>query len=421
MTTVKNRIPSYAATFETIGISSSWQIQDGSMIQGGTSNFLTGYQVLKVSLPSTNPQTPKLTIDVNLTSSDVNRPMTFTCFARCITGGSIQVKLTNLAQLSNTVTSTTQLPTDFARQNPGTLADGGWAIVRSGVLTPVDIGTAPTIRIELTINANNTGSTLVLSSEPYIYLAVPVLTGTYDFQNNISAEEAFGSLPQVMRDYEESSSPDYPLFRLLDVLTFSSNIAATYANEWTYVDYIDGYDETSATKSKLVDPEVTPLSALPWLNQFLGSRRASGRVTKTPWGSIPATWAGMISNMDISPANGLVSWEEFETYAPSFADAEEVQRWQATTGFSGIRAGSLEAVKSAVKLVLTGTKNVSVGPMQFTIVSNKYVPSWKFTLTTKVSETPDVTSVLDESKLVEGMIEFAKPVGIQIIHALSNS
>lgn len=418
MTTVINRIPSIVAKFNVINTAASWQVTNGLIAQGGNSDFIDGYQVLQVSLTGIN--SPVITLDVSLGFEDIARPMVFTCYARCINGGNIQTTLTDLLQPSNNVTSVTQLPTDYARQNPGTLANGGWAVVRSEILTPVSIGSAPSIRITLTINANNTVSIFSTPDEQYIYLAVPSLIGAYDFQNNIIAEESFAQLPQVLRDYELESTPSFPLYRLLDILSFVPNIAAEYADQWNYVDYLDGYDETTATKSKLVDPTVAPLSVLPWLNQFLGSRKASGTITKTPWASIPGTWAGIKLNMDAN-ANTVVSWNEFEEYAPSFSNAEEVQRWQATTGFSGIRAGSLEAVKSAVQLVLTGTKDVQISPMQFTIVSNQYVPSWKFNLTTKVSETPDVTTTADESKLVEGIIEFAKPVGIQIIHVLSNS
>jgi hypothetical protein len=42
--------------------------------------------------------------------------------------------------------------------------------------------------------------------------------------------------------------------------------------------------------------------------------------------------------------------------------------------------------------------------MQWTLSGGKYIPSWKFTLTTKVSETPDVNSVGDVSALIKGMI-----------------
>jgi hypothetical protein len=108
------------------------------------------------------------------------------------------------------------------------------------------IGLDPQVRTSIELDTASQ-TTLLASTEPYVYVVIPVLTGRYDFQNNDIAQTAFRILPQVFRDYEESSTPDFVILRLLDILTYGHNIASDYLTEWTYVDYIDGYNGSTDT------------------------------------------------------------------------------------------------------------------------------------------------------------------------------
>lgn len=420
MPAVKNRIPDALAKFETIDTSASWQIYNGTGSKAGRSAFLSTHQTLRIK-PTTSGIPITLETEFYANASDLGRQMVFTSFVRCHVGATVTTLLCDaLSPMPSYSTGTQiQIEKSIPRSEHGTLATGGWTVIRSNSHTPPNVGSQPKIKMSMIIEVSD-HSGLVNSVEPYVYISIPACYGEFDFQNNKAAYYSFNGLPQVLRDYEKSSSPTWPLFRMLDVLNFGTGLADEYADEWTYVDYMDGFDGTSSTRSKLVDPVVAPISVLPWLNQFVGSKNTAGTATRTPWASIPATWGLIDSQMD-EDADGTLAWEEFESYSPSFANSENALRWQVSTGYAGFAAGSYEALEAAVKFVLTGTKWVQISKMGFTVSPGPpeiISPTWTLTVTTYVEETPDVTSISDTSALVEGIINDVKPIGIKIIHEL---
>ena len=420
MPAVKNRIPDALAKFETIDTSASWQIYNGIASKAGRSSFLASHQTLRIK-PTTNGTPITLETEFYINSSDLARPMIFASFVRCHVGASITTLLFDaLSPMpSYSLGSDVQIEKSIPRSEHGTLSSGGWTVVRSNTYTPPSVGSQPKLKMSMVISVTDHNG-LVNSTEPYVYISIPACYGEYDFQNNNSAFYAFNGLPQVMRDYEISSTPSWPLFRMLDVLSYGVGLSDEYADEWTYVDYMDGFDGTAATRSKLVDPAVAPITILPWLNQFVGSKNTAGTATRTPWASVPATWGLIDSQMD-EDADGTLAWEEFESYSPSFANSENALRWQASTGYAGFAAGSYEALEAAVKFVLTGTKWVEISKMGFTVElgpPEKIIPTWTMYVTTYVEETPDVANISDTSALVEGIINDVKPIGIKIIHQL---
>jgi|688.fasta_scaffold260531_2 hypothetical protein len=419
MPKVINRIPDALARFETIGTAASWQVYNGVAEKAGRSAFLTTHQTLRIT-PSTNGTPITLETSFYADSADLARAMLFSTFVRCHVGATVTTLLCDALSPMPAYSTGSQISIEknIPRSEHGTLATGGWTVARSNSYTPPNTGSQPKLKMSMRISVAD-HSALVSSVEPYVYISIPACYGEYDFQNNQSALYSFLGLPQVFRDYEKSSTPEWPIFRMLDVLNFGTGISDDYANEWTYVDYLDGFDGTTDTRSKLVDPVVAPITILPWLNQFVGSKSIAGTATRTPWASIPTTWGLIDSEMDEN-ADGTLEWDEFEAYSPSFANSENSLRWQASTGFAGYAAGSYEAIEAAVKFVLTGTKSVDISIMGFTVETSPYkiVPSWTLTVTTYVEETPDVADVSDTSALVEGIINDVKPIGIKVIHEL---
>jgi len=426
MPTVKNRLIDAIAKFETINTSASWLTYNGIAEKAGRSPFLNTHQSIKIEpteVGITSDLPIKLETEFYVNNDDLGRPMVFSVFVRSHVGATVVALLCDA--LSPMPPYSTGRKTVIQKHLPGyengTLKTGGWSVVRSNIYTPPSIGLQPKLKVSILISVDDNNA-LINSTEPYVYLSIPACYGTYDFQNNESAFFSFAGLPQVLRDYEKSNSPDWPLFRMLDVLNYGTGIADEYANQWTYVDYIDGFDNTAAKKSKLVDPDVAPITVLPWLNQFVGSKNTAGTATRTPWASIPSTWSLISSQMD-ADADGTLEWEEFEEYSPSFANSENTLRWQASTGYAGFGAGSYEALKAAVQFVLTGTKSVDISNLGITIDQGpplRIIQTWTMTVTTYVEETPDVNSISDTSALVEGIINDVKPIGIRIIHNLAS-
>lgn len=434
---VRNRIPDALATFSAINTPASWTSGSCVISVAGESSFLSGYQTLKISPDPLDP-TCFLEAEFYLDDNDVSREMVASLFVRCHLGGEARITLSDPEEygIGGEVAWTT-LEKSSPRAFLGTLKDGGWTVIRSNIFTPANTGTTPQIKIHIQFGSINT-TDLLASSEPYIYISIPACYGLYEFQNNNSAALAFLGLPQVIRDYEQPAPPDFvsvtgaydtlpshlqwPIYRLLDVLSYGSGIAEQYTNEWAYTDYLDGFDGTNESRSKLVDPVVAPIAVLPWLNQFVGSRNTAGTATRTPWASVPSTWGSFSSLMDASgDADGILEWTEFESYKPSFAKSEETLRWQASTGYAGYGAGSFEALEQAVKFVLTGSKWVNIGRIGIEVSPTPpetITSTWTMTVQTYVEETPDVINISDTSALVEGIINDVKPVGVLILHEL---
>jgi hypothetical protein len=222
------------------------------------------------------------------------------------------------------------------------------------------------------------------------------------------------SLPDVIKENDSlNSALERPLARLTDVLTHSSDVIDSFAENWAYVDIAGGYsDDDDTQKSLLVEPTVAPLNSLMWLSQFVSSKKEMVTPTSTAWSGVPTTWAEIEELVDGPDINTEVSWEELHNYSPSFSRLTEYLRFAISTGYLGFRAGSEQAIVETVKFFLENNKVAWIdknpsGTNRFSV-----------TLYTYIGDTPDATGVGGTSEAVRAAIEISKPIGIEVKHVI---
>lgn len=246
------------------------------------------------------------------------------------------------------------------------------------------------------------------------YITYPSLVTRYGYTNNyIGTKMVYTALPDVLF-YNDSlnSAVERPLARLIDVMTFPSNLVDEYVDRWSYVDLLSGYsDDDDTQKSTLVNPDVAPLYSLIWLSQFINVKRNTVKPTSTAWSAIPDTWQDISDLIDID-LDLLVTWTEVENYAPSFTKLVDYLKFMITNGYAGFKAGSEEAIVETVKFFLEKNKVAWIDKNP--IGTNRF----SVTLYTYFGDTPDATSVGGTSKIVSAAIAITKPIGIEVKHEI---
>jgi len=137
-------------------------------------------------------------------------------------------------------------------------------------------------------------------------------------------------------------------------------------------------------------------------------------ITGTPTSST-ATWAQAGTDESDSETHrvALVDTEfsELEEFNPDFADRAGYTTWQLTNAYSGLRAGTYDALVNAAKFNLSGDKIVTV--LKHTTGTGSSDP-WSILVRTKTSETPGVVS--DQSEIILAAISSVKPIGFAVAH-----
>lgn len=108
-----------------------------------------------------------------------------------------------------------------------------------------------------------------------IYMTCPFLYQEYEFIQNPFVNNSKKYIPQVLREIDESSSPKYPMAKLIHALNFSSAETSALAAKFWKLDLEELPVEFDGTedfyKSRLTDPELADAEYLSWLSQFNGS------------------------------------------------------------------------------------------------------------------------------------------------------
>jgi hypothetical protein len=215
-----------------------------------------------------------------------------------------------------------------------------------------------------------------------ILMTVPNLILEYGFTDSLFLREVVTYLPEVFTGYDKKETdPTFPMYRFMEIGTGYANLAFNQQLHYRYLDNESGFNPNEdSTRSGLTDPFYADSVHLPWLSQFAG---LADRQT---------TAESLLSGYD------LVDEDEIDDYI----------RWQIGTAFFGRKAGSLEALREAVKYVLTGTKFV-------TIYKNYLGNPWHIKVYTKTAETPGGVES-ESSDVILGILEKVKPVGYEVFH-----
>ena len=263
--------------------------------------------------------------------------------------------------------------TEIGYTNTATV--GVWSPVFSNTKT---FGTSATFSKDIKI-------TMVASNVSVFYISMATLTDNAPHLNNQFTQLSKVYFPDIYRDVDDVSvAPTRPMDKLYHSLTANmSKVMDTFLEVATI-----GQGDTDSTRqivgspvnelstSKLTDPNLMPEELIPWAAQFVGTNLRD---------------SVMVGGVDV-----VDSQVDFE-------------RWQLITKAYGQAAGSKQAMKDSVRLVLSDTKSVLITPLND---GNRF----EIMVRTLVSETPGNPVEGTSSPAVLAVLQDAKPAGYTVLH-----
>lgn len=380
MATTKNYLPLadhlniYNSTYDRVNpetYPTSWQILNGTVRVTDNPVAIMDIDYYSLEIMPTNANQVTLYINnIPISDSKMVREMLFHAQVKSSVDVDTSVSLFETGQPMGTM-----LP--YAKQTTRdqfvTIRSNMWPILKeSGSKTA-------TVEIEFTNH-----------SAQIIYLTIPVVVNHLDFYKNSVVRSARTVIPDAYWRLDlEQSDPAFPMYKLLDALTNSSNDVMQLFSNWfdhELSELAPGLtgDETWA-KSTLTDPSLATEANMDWLAQFTGSE-LKGNVTGT--------------------AQPSGTTRDFYTTA---AEIQAYLKWQLENAYYGRGAGTREAMTSAVQQVLSGDKNVAIIP-------HFGSHAWKIQVQTLRSETQDFDASTFSSDDVLDAVAEAAPMGYEIFH-----
>jgi len=403
---ITNRLTGVQETLVFTGGSSQWQVSGGTIYDGGISELspFTNYRQLKIGVTSA---TVELSLD-NLTTfdNDGDLPFVFLFAIKMPSGGTITSSITENVSVSTLSAETKTISAATASVNAEGVSSPQWSIVRFNTEIVADIE-SPTFNISITIDPQDTGE--------FIYFTRPAFYPRYEFlAQNASLSDLFGYLPELFieTDFSVTDDLDLPMFRYLDVATSQMNVISNNAVGYTFFDISEGYVEGNTDlESSLVETNNADLETLIWLAKFSGTlpitRFASSLETVTEPFVLDA------STLDSADTLRVTSYSELNPPAIDEEDQRGLVKWQIDNGYYGINSGSDNALKESAKLMLIGTKTVSLeydystSPFEINVVTR-----WDETLG------GDVALIGQSSPLVLEAVSKARPLGVLVTHEM---
>jgi hypothetical protein len=253
------------------------------------------------------------------------------------------------------------------------------------------------------------------SPSAQVNISHPVVYGSLDFINNPAIIDIMSRFPEFIRDQDANAEPlPYQFIRFMEMATIHSGEIQSLLNNFIYQDISEGKNlGDPTTLSTLVEPTVAPKDYLFWLSQFSGTQIINPKTGFTPWANLPETWQGIDDIDGDDDPEDAAPWRAIQEYNTEPAGLEEFLRWQVSTAYYGMKAGTKEAIISSVKRVLLGTKTVTYEVIE---------PfNWTIKITTLKDETPDAAllDVGDSVLKILELIEPARPLGLRVLHELA--
>ena len=209
------------------------------------------------------------------------------------------------------------------------------------------------------------------------------------------------------------------MLRFLEAATIHTGELLSLIEGFIYSDISEGKDQNDLTTlSTLVDVLAVDRQYMFWLSQFTGTQLVNPTTGFTPWENLPknldgkTTWQELDLIDEIESADDAAPWQAIQDFNTEPEGIVNFLRWQISTSYYGINAGTRESIIESVKRVLTGTKTVNYQVLQ---------PfNWTIKITTLKSETPD-SSLIDIGEPVPEILELiepTKPAGFLVLHEL---
>jgi hypothetical protein len=403
---ISNRLTGVQETLASTGSALQWQISGGTIYDGGISELspFTHYRQLKIGVSTTSVE---LSLD-NLTTfiTDGDLPFVFLFAIKMPSGGTITSSITENATVSALSAETKTISAATASVNAEGVGSPQWSIIRFNTDQVADV-LSPTFNISITIEPEDTSE--------FIYFTRPAFYPKYEFlAQNASLEDLLGYLPELFieTDFSITDDLDLPMFRYLDVATSQMNVVSNNAVGYTFFDISEGYTEGNTDlESSLVQTNNADLETLIWLAKFSGTvpitRFASSLETDTE------PFILETSELDSADTIKITSYSELNPPAIDEEDQKGLVKWQIDNGYYGINAGSDDALKESAKLMLIGTKTVS---LEYDYSTSPF----EINVVTRWDETfgGDESSIGQSSPLVLEAVAKARPLGVLVTHEM---
>ena len=403
---ISNRLTGVQETLASTGSALQWQISGGTIYDGGISELspFTHYRQLKIGVSTTSVE---LSLD-NLTTfiTDGDLPFVFLFAIKMPSGGTITSSITENATVSALSAETKTISAATASVNAEGVGSPQWSIIRFNTGQVADVP-SPTFNISITIEPEDAGE--------FIYFTRPAFYPKYEFlAQNASLEDLLGYLPELFieTDFSITDDLDLPMFRYLDVATSQMNVVSNNAVGYTFFDISEGYTEGNTDlESSLVQTNNADLETLIWLAKFSGTvpitRFASSLETVTEPFILES------SALDSADTLRVTSYSELNPPAIDEEDQKGLVKWQIDNGYYGINAGSDNALKESAKLMLIGTKTVS---LEYDYSTSPF----EINVVTRWDETfgGDVSLIGQSSPLVLEAVAKARPLGVLVTHEM---
>lgn len=244
------------------------------------------------------------------------------------------------------------------------------------------------------------------------WISRPAITALLDIVENSFFLDVMGLTPEVFlsQDFVDATknTVPFPLLRLMDVMTNKAGQIQDAIYDYEYKNESQGFDPTiPSTNSYLLTPDlVTRLDHLSWLAQFRGRELI---VTYEP-STEGAEWEEFILDTSTLDGTSVLALSALSIEGIS-GGTDAYFKWQVETGYYGHNAGTIDAMVSAIKLLLTGSKTV-----------NYVVGTNEITFETSIDETyaSDTLglSIGDEHPYILLILEPTRPLGMIIHHEL---
>jgi len=403
---ITNRLTGVQETLTSTGGSLQWQVSGGTIYDGGISELspFTNYRQLKIGVTTT---AATLTLsNITTFAVDGGLPFTFLFAIKMPSGGTITSSIQENTSVSILSTETKVISAATASINAEGVGSPQWSIIRFNTDEAPDIE-SPTFNISITIDPEDVGE--------FIYFTRPAFYPRYEFlSQNVSLEDLLGYLPELFieTDFSVTDDLDLPMFRYLDVATSQMDVVSNNAIGYTFFDISEGYVEGETDlESLLVETSNADLDTLIWLAKFSGTLPITRFASSLEVVSDPFVLDS--STLDSADTIKITSYSELNPPAIDQEDQRILVKWQIDNGYYGINAGTDTAIKESAKLMLIGTKTVS---LEYDYSTSPF----EINVLTRWDETfgADVSLIGQSSDLVLEAIAKARPLGVLVTHEL---
>lgn len=403
---IVNRLTDDYFTLKSFGGAGGWRAGGGTTIaDGGVTELFPTLSCRQIEL--TGGTTNSIYIDaLPQDASFGNAPACFLFAIKIPNGGTVSVTFgddltPSLADVHNfTITAASQ------SVNAQGVASPQWSIIR--VISLAFAYSQPAIEITISVVKNQNEA---------IYFTSPVLVPQFEFLANNTAlrEHLLPMLPDFMLedDFETVEPIDMPLARFMDVATYGIDDVVKKTLRMAYLDIFLGRDESNEdTLSTWVDTQAADAEHLTWLAKFVGTKPVTRFASSQEIVTDPFV-------LDSSTLNGadtirITSYSELNPPPQDIEAQRNLLEWQVSTRNFGFNAGTDNAIKEAAKLMLIGTKTVS---LSYDYVTNPFAVEirtpWYETLGADVSQVGQSSSILLEA------VQKAKPAGVLLTHVMT--